>query len=74
MIDAQGKVAGRAAYDPYGNAIYQQGIQPIMAYAGLYKHAETELHLATYRAYDPTTARWLNLFWSNSNGHFNKRQ
>ena len=31
-----------------------------MAYAGLYKHAETELHLATYRAYDPTTARWLN--------------
>ncbi|MFY9180089.1 MAG: RHS repeat-associated core domain-containing protein [Venatoribacter sp.] len=60
MIDAQGKVAGRAAYDPYGNAIYQQGIQPIMAYAGLYKHNESELHLATYRAYDPATARWLN--------------
>ena len=37
LIDSQGKVAGRTAYDPYGNITHQTGTQPIMAYAGLYK-------------------------------------
>ena len=60
LIDEQGKVAGRTAYDPYGNITYQTGMQPIMAYAGLYKHAASDLYLATYRAYNPATARWLN--------------
>ena len=60
LIDSQGNVAGRAAYDPYGNITYQTGAQPIMAYAGLYQHKESDLYLATYRAYNPDTARWLN--------------
>ena len=60
LIDSQGKVAGRTAYDPYGNITYQTGTQPIMAYAGLYKHDASGLYLATYRAYNPATARWLN--------------
>ena len=38
----------------------QAGVQPIMAYAGLYQHKESGLHLATYRAYNSATARWLN--------------
>ena len=60
LIDSQGKVAGRTAYDPYGNITMQAGVQPIMAYAGLYQHKESGLHLATYRAYNSATARWLN--------------
>ena len=60
LIDSQGKVAGRTAYDPYGNITMQAGTQPIMAYAGLYQHKESGLHLATYRAYNSATARWLN--------------
>ena len=60
LIDSIGKVTGRTAYDPYGNITYQTGTQPIMAYAGLYKHAASDLYLATYRAYNPATARWLN--------------
>ena len=31
-----------------------------MAYAGLYKHNASDLYLATYRAYNSATARWLN--------------
>src|SRR5690554_3562532 len=60
LIDSQGNVVGRTAYDPYGNITYQTGTQPIMAYAGLYKHDASGLHLATYRAYNPATARWFN--------------
>ena len=60
LIDSQGKVAGRTAYDPYGNITHQTGTQPIMAYAGLYKHNASDLYLATYRAYNSATARWLN--------------
>ena len=56
----QRKVAGRTAYDPYGNITYQTGTQPIMTYAGLYKHDASDLYLATFRAYSPATARWIN--------------
>ena len=39
---------------------YTDGLQPKMAYAGLYLHEESGLYLATYRGYNPATARWLN--------------
>ena len=57
LIDSQGKVSGN---DSYGKATYQIGTQPIMAYAGLYKHDASDLSLATYRAYKPATARWID--------------
>ncbi len=59
MVDANGQVAGRTTYGPYGQIIAQSGVQPNYAYAGLYRHQVSGLYLATYRAYDPTTARWI---------------
>ncbi len=59
MVDANGQVAGRTTYGPYGQVIAQSGVQPNYAYAGLYRHQASGLYLATYRAYDPATARWI---------------
>ncbi len=60
MVDASGQVAGRTTYGPYGQIIAQSGVQPNYAYAGLYRHQASGLYIATYRAYDPATARWIN--------------
>ena len=59
MVSTDGTVAGRTSYSPYGSITSQSGVQPKIAYAGLYHHSSTGLYLATYRAYDPATAHWL---------------
>ncbi len=43
----------------YNLIIAQSGVQPNYAYAGLHRHQTSGLYLATYRAYDPATARWI---------------
>ncbi len=71
MIDTQGKIAGTALYSPYGKLLQSQGVQANIAYAGLYHHKETGLYLATYRGYNPFTARWLNRDPIEENGGLN---
>jgi RHS repeat-associated protein len=46
-------------------------VQANIAYAGLYHHKETGLYLATYRGYNPFTARWLNRDPIEENGGLN---
>ena len=71
MINTQGKVAGTALYSPYGKLLQSQGVQANIAYAGLYHHKESGLYLATYRGYNPFTARWLNRDPIEENGGLN---
>ena len=71
MIDTQGKVAGTTLYSPYGKLLQSQGVQANIAYAGLYHHKKTGLYLATYRGYNPFTARWLNRDPIEENGGLN---
>ncbi|WP_407645339.1 RHS repeat-associated core domain-containing protein [Halothiobacillus diazotrophicus] len=60
LVNNQGQVVGRLGYDSYGKVIQHQGTLPDYQYAGLYAHTESGLYLATYRAYNPETARWLS--------------
>lgn len=60
VIDATGAVAGRLRYDPYGNIIRMSGTLPDFGYAGMFYHEASGLDLATYRAYDPHTGRWIS--------------
>ena len=71
MIDSQSKMAGTALYSPYGKLLKSQGVQASIAYAGLYHHQESGLYLATYRAYNPDTARWLNRDPTEEHGGLN---
>ncbi len=71
MIDTQGNVAGTALYSPYGKLLQSEGVQASIAYAGLYHHKENGLYLATYRGYNPFTARWLNRDPIEENGGLN---
>ncbi|OZB82168.1 MAG: hypothetical protein B7X28_03930 [Halothiobacillus sp. 13-55-253] len=59
-VDPQGQVTARLSYDSYGNIIQSSGTLPDYRYAGLYAHPHSSLYLATYRAYDPKTGRWLS--------------
>jgi RHS repeat-associated protein len=48
-------------YAPYGAIARSYGSAPTdYRYAGLFYNAASALNLATYRAYDPPTARWLS--------------
>ena len=50
-------------YEPYGSPTQNLGSATTGAdfrYAGLFYHQQSGLYLATYRAYDPTTGRWLS--------------
>lgn len=71
MINTQGNVAGTALYSPYGKLLQSEGVQASIAYAGLYHHQESGLYLATYRGYNPFTARWLNRDPIEKNGGLN---
>lgn len=47
-------------YDPYGNASQSSGrVSTDFRYAKLFADQQDGLFSATYRAYDPTSARWL---------------
>ncbi|MHB8920277.1 MAG: RHS repeat-associated core domain-containing protein [Halothiobacillus sp.] len=59
-VDPQGRITARLNYDSYGNLIQSSGSLPDYRYAGLFYHAASGLSLATYRAYNPQTGRWLS--------------
>lgn len=60
VVDSTGLVVGRLSYDSYGNITSASGTLPDFRYAGLYYHQATSLYLATYRAYDAKTGRWIS--------------
>jgi RHS repeat-associated protein len=58
---AGGTVVARYDYDPYGRSTTVLGTTPTdFNFTGLYRHSKSNLDLATYRAYDPDLARWLD--------------
>ena len=61
MFTGGGTVVARYDYDPYGRSTTVLGTTPTdFNFTGVYRHAKSNLDLATYRAYDPDLGRWLN--------------
>jgi RHS repeat-associated protein len=61
MFTGGGTVVARYEYDPYGRSTPIVSTTPTdFNFTGLYRHAKSNLDLATYRAYDPDLGRWLN--------------
>ena len=63
LVNASGMVLASYDYDPYGNptrATQNGSARADYRYAGLFYHAASGLYLTHYRAYSPTTARWLS--------------
>ncbi|HEV2805455.1 MAG TPA: RHS repeat-associated core domain-containing protein [Chthoniobacterales bacterium] len=61
MFGSTGTVGGRYDYDPYGRSTTLLATTPTdMNFTGLYRHAKSNLDLATQRAYDPDLGRWLS--------------
>jgi RHS repeat-associated protein len=48
------------AYDPYGNPLQATTPMTDFGYAGLMHNLDSGLDLATFRAYDPVSGRWLS--------------
>ena len=58
-----GVTANHFDYDPYGGIVTNSGPSVSATdfrWAGLFYHAQSGLYLATYRAYDPGTGRWVS--------------
>lgn len=60
VVDANGATQGTQQYDAYGIVTQTSGIKPIFGYAGMFQHDPSGLNLTWFRAYDPTSARWLS--------------
>lgn len=61
MTDSTGAVKARYDYDPWGNRTKVSGGQDAdFGFTGHYYHGPSNLHLALYRAYDSTIARWIS--------------
>jgi RHS repeat-associated protein len=59
--DATGTLLARYTYDAWGRRTLVSGTDVTdLGYAGLRWQANANLWMATYRAYDPTTARWIS--------------
>jgi RHS repeat-associated protein len=61
MFTGSGTVVSQYEYDPYGRSTTITGTTTTdFNFTGLYRHAKSNLDLATYRAYDPDLGRWLS--------------
>lgn len=61
VLDQAGAVRARYDYDPYGVRTKLSGDWDVEAgYTGHYHHGPSGLVLTWFRAYDPTTGRWLS--------------
>jgi RHS repeat-associated protein len=61
MFTGGGTVVARYDYDPFGRSTTVLGTTPTdFNFTGLYRHARSNLDLATYRSYDPDLGRWMN--------------
>jgi RHS repeat-associated protein len=61
MFTGGGTVVARYDYDPYGRSTTVLGTTPTdFNFTGLYRHSESNLDFATFRAYDSDLGRWLS--------------
>jgi RHS repeat-associated protein len=61
MLNSSGTIVARYSYDPYGNNTLVSGSNlATFQYANLYQHQTSGLYLTEYRAFDPSTGRWLS--------------
>lgn len=61
LVDSNGNVQTKYSYDPYGRVTKLSGsVDSDFFYTGHYNHAQSELYLTLYRAYDSNAARWLS--------------
>jgi RHS repeat-associated protein len=61
MCNSSGGIVARYSYDPYGRTTLVTGSNlSTFQYTGDYAHQTSGLNLTKYRAYDPTTGRWLS--------------
>ena len=61
LVDGSGAVHARYEYSPYGERTKVAGdLDCDFGFTGHYTHNASGLVLAPYRAYDPTTDRWLS--------------
>ncbi len=61
MTDSGGAIRARYDYDPYGRKTKISGdLEADFGFTGHYFHAPSGLHLALYRVYDASAARWLS--------------
>ena len=61
LTDSTGTVRARYDYDPWGRRTKVSGDKNAdIGYTGHYQHLASGLTLALFRAYDPTTGRWIS--------------
>ena len=61
LVDDTGAIRADYRYDNYGTRTKSAGdLDSDFGYAGLFHHAPSGLLLATHRAYDPVSHRWLS--------------
>jgi RHS repeat-associated protein len=61
LVDDTGAIRADYRYDNYGTRTKASGdLDSDFGYAGLFHHAPSGLLLATHRAYDPVSHRWLS--------------
>jgi len=61
VCNSSGTIVARYGYDAYGNTTLISGSNlATKQYARYYHHPTSGLYLTKYRAYDPSTARWLS--------------
>jgi RHS repeat-associated protein len=61
VVDTTGAVRARYDYDPYGRRTKVSGdVEADFGYTGHFEHVASGLKLALYRAYDPSTGRWIS--------------
>ena len=61
LVDDTGAIRADYRYDTYGTRTKSAGdLDSDFGYAGLFHHAPSGLMLATHRAYDPVSHRWLS--------------
>src|SRR5205823_650845 len=61
MINSSGTLEARYDYDPYGRTSKLWGdANATFNFTGHYNHGSSSLVLSLFRAYDPSTGRWLS--------------
>jgi RHS repeat-associated protein len=60
-IDANGLLATRYAYDPYGQkSVLKENVQTTVSYNGDYVHQKSGMYLTWFRPLDSASGRWLS--------------
>jgi RHS repeat-associated protein len=61
MMRANGTLVARFDYDPWGRSTtVLNTVLPDFNYTGFFRHSQSNLDFAVYRAYDPDFGRWLS--------------